>query len=384
MKIIHCADIHLDSKMNANLNRNQARERKAELLTTFRRMMEYAAENGVEAILIAGDLFDTKNVSATARNLVRDAVLSHPEIGFYYLQGNHDEGSFAAGLEALPENLFLFGSSWTSYRLNRQGSITVTGIELNQENAGSIYHSLSLDMEKFNIVMLHGQEAQYRAKDQTPVIHLPELKNKGIDYLALGHIHSYKLESLDKRGVYCYPGCLEGRGFDECGEHGFVLLDVDEHTGSVRQEFVPFASRNLYTIQVDVTGCGTTSEILERLQQEAGQLSCSERSLVKFELTGSLDVEGEKDLEYLAKQFEDSFYFVKLKDCTSYRVDYKAFELDMSLKGEFIRTVMAREDLNENDKAVIIHFGIQALGGETPDLSLLPETADTGKEGLEK
>ena len=53
---------------------------------------------------------------------------------------------------------------------------------------------------------------------------------KNIDYLALGHIHKYKQAELDQRGVYCYSGCLEGRGFDECGEKGFVLLDIDEES----------------------------------------------------------------------------------------------------------------------------------------------------------
>lgn len=70
MKIIHCADLHLDSRMNANLEKDKAKERKGEILHTFERMITYAAENGVSAILIAGDLFDTKNISATARNAV--------------------------------------------------------------------------------------------------------------------------------------------------------------------------------------------------------------------------------------------------------------------------------------------------------------------------
>ena len=93
MKIIHCADIHLDSKMSANLTKEKARERKTELLTTFQNMVTYGAEQGVAAIIIAGDLFDTKNVSATARNVVKDLIQGHPKIAFYYLQGNHDEGS---------------------------------------------------------------------------------------------------------------------------------------------------------------------------------------------------------------------------------------------------------------------------------------------------
>ena len=85
MKIIHCADIHLDSKMSANLTKEKARERKTELLTTFQNMVAYGAEQGVAAIIIAGDLFDTKNVSATARNVVKDLIQGHPQIAFYYL-----------------------------------------------------------------------------------------------------------------------------------------------------------------------------------------------------------------------------------------------------------------------------------------------------------
>lgn len=71
MKIIHCADLHLDSKMTSNLSKEQAKERKMEILRTYSRMIEYAKNNDVKAIIIAGDLFDTRNVSATARNLVR-------------------------------------------------------------------------------------------------------------------------------------------------------------------------------------------------------------------------------------------------------------------------------------------------------------------------
>ena len=364
MRLIHCADIHLDSRMNANLSKEKAKERRTELLHTFRRMVEYARTEGIDAILIAGDLFDTRNVSATARNLVRDLITGHPEIDFYYLQGNHDEGSFAAGLQEIPENLHLFGESWTSYPLDATGKIVLTGVELNEENVLGIYHTLTLDVQKINLVMLHGQESEHRTREKEEIIQLVELKNKGIDYLALGHIHSYKLERLDGRGVYCYPGCLEGRGFDECGEHGFVVLDIEESTGKIEQQFIPFASRNLYAIPVDITGCGTTMDILQRMQEQERKAGHSSRSLIKFELTGKVDVQSEKELDFLEAQFADSYYFVRVKDSSVYQVDYSRYELDMSLKGEFIRTVRGRTDICEEDKAAIIHYGIQALAGE--------------------
>ena len=69
MKLIHCADLHLDSKMSANLDKEKAKERKGEILNTFTKMVDYGIDNSVEAILISGDMFDTKNISATVRNL---------------------------------------------------------------------------------------------------------------------------------------------------------------------------------------------------------------------------------------------------------------------------------------------------------------------------
>ena len=94
MRFIHCADLHLDSKMTSNLSREQAKERKMEILRTYSRMIDYAKENKIDGIIIAGDLFDTRNISATARNMVKDSIMSNPQIEFYYLKGNHDSDNF--------------------------------------------------------------------------------------------------------------------------------------------------------------------------------------------------------------------------------------------------------------------------------------------------
>ena len=62
MKIIHCADLHLDSGLQTHLSREKAGMRRDELLSNFGRLAEYASENGVEIVLIAGDLFDRDKV----------------------------------------------------------------------------------------------------------------------------------------------------------------------------------------------------------------------------------------------------------------------------------------------------------------------------------
>lgn len=353
MKFIHCADLHLDSKMSANLDKEKAKERKAEILHTFERMVSFAAQNEIAAILIAGDMFDTKSITANTRNTVLSNIKNNPDIIFYYLKGNHDNDNFLSGLEDVPANLKMFDSTWTSYKM---GNIVVSGVELSTENTDLMHASLVLDSNHFNIVILHGQEGE--------LINTRALKNKGIDYLALGHIHAYKKESLDARGTYCYVGCLEARGFDECGEHGFVVLDINENTGEYTHEFIPFAQRKIYTVSADVTGCQTTSEMIDRVASALEAEQCEATSLVKIILTGTLDVECEKDVEYILTRFKSQFYFVKMYDETTLRINIEDYMLDQSLKGEYVRKIMQDNTISEADKAIIIRYGLQAIAGE--------------------
>lgn len=358
--MIHCADLHLDSKMTTNLTKEQAKERKNEILRTFTRMVDYAKKNDVTVILIAGDLFDTRNVSAMVRNTVHDIIVQNSQIDFLYLRGNHDNDNFLSKLDELPKNLYLFSDKWETYQY---GSVKITGLELNQENQLTAYNTLLLNHDDFNIVVMHGQTALYKNKDKVEVISIDDLRNKNIDYLALGHVHGFAIDKLDRRGVYCYPGCLEGRGFDECGQKGFVLLDIDTEKKKATVDFVPHASRELHTVEVDITGAETTQDVSQRMVEQIRKYQYSSTSLMKFELVGQLRVEAELDIRFLEEQFEDCFYLVKVSDKTKLLVDYRNYENDISLKGEFVRLVCA-SDLSEEEKTRVIRIGILALQGE--------------------
>ena len=357
MKIIHCSDLHLDSKMETNLDKEEARERKNEILITFEKMVEYAKENDVKIIIIAGDMFDKKNVSVKAKKIVKNAIETHPEIDFIYLKGNHDESSLLTEEEDVPNNLKTFtDENWTNYQY---GDIVITGIEFGSKNNYDIYNSLILEKNKTNIVIMHGQETETNTKDKAEIINLKQLKNKNIDYLALGHIHKYKQEKLDNRGVYCYSGCLEGRGFDECGEKGFVLLNVEDK--KIETKFIPFAKRTLYEIEVDITGLKETGEIENKIIEQTRQID--KKDLVKIILTGEVELGEERDIEYLTTKLKDLFYFIKIYDRPKIKIDYRKWENEVSLKGEFIRLVL-KQELSDEEKSKIISTGIKALSGD--------------------
>ena len=371
LKLIHTADLHLDSKLKRHLDDRRAKERRDELLISFQRLVSYAVKEGVEAILIAGDLFDVTQISATARNAVYAAMKEHPEILFFYLRGNHDADAFLQDVKerfgALPENLRLFSDKWTNYTLRGTDGVTVqiTGAEMSAENKGELAASLLLDQKSKNIVMLHGQEVETAGKMDAEVVPLREYKNKGIDYMALGHIHAPKLEKLDARGVYAYAGCLEGRGFDECGQRGFYLLDVTEE--GMKASFVPFAKRLMHELTVDVSSTLTSDEAVALARKAAAQAGVAEKDMVKVILSGETSMDAQLDEGYIAKSLEEDFYFVKVVDKTVPKVDYDSFALDVSLKGEYVRSIKAAVqagELEPEQAADMIRLGIRLLAGE--------------------
>jgi len=314
-------------------------------------MVSYAVQNGVRVILIAGDMFDTKNSQVRIRNRVAELIAATPEIDFLYLKGNHDSGYF---FDEKPDNLRLFSDEWTRYSY---GCVDIYG----REECADMYSSFAADESRTNIVMLHGQ-AVSGSVSGSELINIPAMRGRGIDYLALGHIHSCRCERLDERGVYCYCGCLEGRGFDECGEKGFVLLDADEN--GVRHSFVPFAGRQLHAVNVPLDGCMTNTQITESIENAVREIPS--KDMVKIVLTGEIDERTDIDTAFILSRF-DRYYFTKLDDCTEIMIDYESYANDVSLKGEFIRLVR-EQDMDEDRKREIIITGIRALAGREIDV----------------
>jgi DNA repair exonuclease SbcCD nuclease subunit len=377
------ADVHLDSKLTRYLDNEKARERRNELLLTYIDAVKYAAKNGIEVIIIAGDLFDVRKISATARDAVRDSIEQNPEITFFYLRGNHDADSFVQAVieknGKLPENLKMFSREWTSYRVTSKDgmSVVITGAEMDSENNLRLVSSLALNHSDFNIVTLHGQETATVSKNDAEVIPLREFRNRGIDYMALGHIHEPKIEKLDARGTYSYSGCLEGRGYDECGVHGFNVIDVTEISGNPEMsiQFVPFARRIIHRIELDL-GMGNSGAMQEMIdspqiarlaKEKLAYVGVEEKDMVRLELIGKISASVDIDTDYIRKLLEDDYYHIKVVDKTGVFINYEDFALDMSLRGEFVRLIMREREqgkLDEETAARITRTGIDVLAGE--------------------
>ncbi|MFA5449314.1 MAG: metallophosphoesterase [Clostridia bacterium] len=354
MKIIHCADIHIGSALQ-NISAEKSKIRKREIVDTFIRMLDYAGELSVDVVVIAGDLFDFRKIARQIRKEVLQAIATHPSISFLYLTGNHDyQLVFDDGDLLMPDNLFLFDEpSWQYYHYNR---VCIGGIDISQQTGYGFYEQLRFDKDKFNIAVMHGSLQK---------IQLERLRGKHIDYLALGDIHQPDIDAkkLDMRGIYGYSGCLEGRGYDEVGERGFVLLEINN--GKLNRKFVPFAKRQYFLVEVDITGLDTHTKIDNIIQSKTRGID--KENIVKVELVGKRNADTQIERENLELKLKERFFDGKVKDNSILDMASVNFDNEISLHSEFIKLVQD-SDLDGTQKDRVVEYGIKALLGEAIDL----------------
>ena len=351
MKILHTADLHLGSAMTAKLSPDKVKERKAELFTTFENLAERAALAGAEIFIIAGDLFDTKTLLKKDIERTVSTIENHPDIEFLYLFGNHEKNSLAECGRPLPSNLKLVGKDWTDFT---RGDVTVAG---RGEMTADMFNTLTVNPDGKTIVVLHGAVGD-RCDGET--VGIKDAKGLGVDYIALGHYHSYGVHTVDDRCVAVYSGTPEGRGFDECGEKGYVIIDTDGKR--VEHKFYPIARRTIHHLTVDISTADSMNDINDSVAAAVGVARYSD--LVRVELVGTHPLALIPDKAGIEARYKDRYYYFEVKDSTRTEINPEAYKGDKSLKGEFIRLCIDNTELSDEDREAIIRVGLSALLGE--------------------
>ena len=182
MKILHTSDLHIGSALTSRLSAEKVRQRKAELLSTFERMVDEALYQRVRLFIIAGDVFDNERVTKSNLERVLGIIEKNASIDFLYLPGNHEKQALVESGLPIPDNLKIFGNDWTYFNYDY---VCVAG---RSEISEGMFSSLNLDYTKTNVVVLHG--ALTEGKSRGDEIGIRECEGKHIDYLALGHYHS--------------------------------------------------------------------------------------------------------------------------------------------------------------------------------------------------
>lgn len=341
VKIIHLADVHLGSKIESKLPKDKVEIRKSEVRQAFNKVINYANENSIKIILISGDLFDSARPLKKDKDFFYSVVKNNPDIDFIYLRGNHD--SLESFSDEEPSNLKKFSEKWKTYSY---GDVTVSGVEFSKENKSEVSCGLHLPPDSKNIVMLHGS-----------IEELPRLAEQNIDYLALGHIHGFSEVKLNIRGKSVYSGCLEGRGFDEIGVKGFVVLDTD----TMKYEFVKNSVRVIEEYTIDVSKATDSYEAYKIICNE---ISLKKENLCLIKVCGEITFDGSSLAEDIEEYMSEKYFFVYVKNKTTEKINIEQLAEEISLKGEFVRIVLADTKYSEEEKERIISVGLKAFKGQ--------------------
>lgn len=354
MKIIHTADLHIGSSFK-ELPEKARQIRKNELLKSFQDLVDYAKSNDIKIILLSGDIFDSDKVNKSDKEFFYNIISNNPNIDFLYLRGNHDSKSLI-NRNDIP-NLKLFSKDWKEYTYD---NVVISGIELDESNHFSLYTSLNLKKENFNIVMIHGQIVSSITNPKYD-IKIEKFKNKFIDYIALGHVHSYSQDALDNRTTYAYSGCLQGRGFDETGEKGFIEIDTTTKTYT----FKKFAKREIYKMEIDITSTNSEYEAYMLVKEKLSPLSFG--AIIQLILKGKVEYDFSNLKLRIKEEEKEKFLHFEIKMNVIKKVDYQDYKDDISLRGEVIREIL-KQDFDEETKNEILANCLKLLDGEEIDL----------------
>ncbi|MCP3099312.1 DNA repair exonuclease [Myxococcus sp. K15C18031901] len=278
-KFVHAADLHLDTPFRGVATQGPLLGRFQE--STFRalsRIVDLCLRERVVFLLLAGDLFDVKDRSVRARLALRRELGRLHEAGIetFIVHGNHDPLSGDSGALGLPASVKVFGPDWEEAEVRREGrrlcrvqGISYPDVEV-REDLSARFQRTSDD---FAVGLLHanlgGAEGHANYAPCTPA----GLGARGLDYWALGHVHTRSEQWLPGGGLAVYPGNPQGRHVLETGPRGCVLVEV--HDGATRRRFVPVDTVRWHRLEVPLTGVATLDALLATTR-EAVDAACAE------------------------------------------------------------------------------------------------------------
>ena len=351
LKLIHGADFHLDAPFAA-ISPEKARQRRAEQRQLLSRLADLAEEEGADLVLLSGDLLDGGETYQETVEALSHA-LGQIKAPVFIAPGNHDPygpRSAYAGT-AWPDNVHIFTS------------VQPEGVELPE--LGCVVHGAAFTTPqadrsplmgfsaprdgRIHLMTLHGDVA---GQGRYGPIRPEDIAESGLTYLALGHIHA--CSGLQRAGETCwaYPGCPEGRGFDETGEKGVLSVTVeDDHTVSAR--FVPLAGRRYEIVEADVTGKDSAEAALRAVLPPSPSGDCC-----RILLTGQRSF-GAPDLAALTALAQPSYFSVSVRDNTRPLRDLWQRAGEDSLTGLVLRALKGEKELEDRELAA--RFALAAL-----------------------
>lgn len=328
IKLLHAADLHLDSAFSA-LPAELAVQRRAEQRQALAGLAEQC--RGCDLVLLAGDLFDSARVYRDTLDALK-AFFAALDAQVFIAPGNHD---FVAGgspylTEDWGENVHIFTKNEIECVHLDALNCDVYGAGFTAMEAPALLRGFAVrDPERVNVMVLHGD---LQSNSPYNPIAAENVAASGLDYLALGHVHAGFVRRFGQT-VCAMPGCLMGRGFDECGQKGALRAEVGK--ADCRTEFVPIRTRRYEILSVPA-GDDPLAAIRAALP-ESTRDDC-----YRINLTGEAD---RPDTDALEAVLSPEFFSLSVRDRTYPKQSLWEKAGEDTLRGHFLQTLKEEYDV---------------------------------------
>ena len=367
MKIAHLADAHLDTAFRL-FSPEVARQRRQAIEASLRAAFEEASNAGVDAILVAGDLYEHDRVVPDTGEFLRALFTQVAPTLVFVAPGNHDwfgPSSLYARLDWSP-NVHIFATDRLEPFELAEGLTLWGAAHCAPANTDGFLDQFSVDRDGVNIGLFHGSEqGAFSFQEEGKVPHAPfraaQIGEAGLAHLFTGHLHT----PIDA-DAYTYPGNPEPLSFGErtTPTPGLVLATIGSD-GRVERERRKVGQTHIADVQLNVTGCASGNDVRERAAAELGAFTGCVRVTVSGELAPEVDI----SLTDIERSAPHAMAVVARVGALTTAYDIESIKVENTVRGQFVADVLSA-DLSDVLRQRIVATGLRALEGRS-DLEVL-------------
>lgn len=364
IRFLHAADLHLGGLPPLLSARDAAACRERQFMAVKSLFLE-GVRRGAQFLLLAGDVFDAPNVprEASARFFALLGELSVPVI---IAPGNHDfwteNGVYRR--EVLPANVHVFDALRMACFDFPSLGVAVYGYAFVSERCATPDLGAAAELLSDRVSLLVGHADLTSPLSAYAPISAGQLERAGFAYAALGHIHNAPSPRRYGSTLAAYSGFAVGRGFDELGAGGALLVEIEGSHVEV-ERLVSEADR-FEVVTVDCTGAQKSEEVAERVRKTLSEREILPHTMLRVRLTGEVGlscVPSERTLVGVC----ENVACLEMRDETLPVLDSGYLEKDPTLRGAFYRAMLPRltsDDASERAVAAqAFRMGLAALAG---------------------
>jgi len=319
-RILHIADVHLEMAFGGR-EPSFGAKRRAQLCAAFERSLDLARERGVDAVCIAGDLYEDRHAGPDTAAYIRRHLSALDPIRVFVSPGNHDPcmaGSVYKQMQPLPPNVIIFDAR--NFRAERLADgLTLWGMgQTSALDRARALAGFACSGDGTNLLLFHGSDEEHMppGKETIAPFNGAEIAHAGASHAMVGHFHG-----MLQGPHHAYPGSPEPLNRNQDGEHTASIVTVDG--GHVNVAFERLNKTRYVDSDLDVSAFGDSAALVQAIREKAASSIPNPGSVFcRLRLSGAAQASLDPDLHTLRTDMTLQYPGFELVE------DYQAFDLD--------------------------------------------------------